>query len=404
MRFAVWLTCVIALSACAQRPLLSTLSISDGVLRPNGATATIPARISYSLNARADVEVSIVGSDGVPYVLRERATRAPDVYEVRFDGSIDGGASARRVLPDGVYTVIVTADDGDGRGATESGTITIRDADTVAIEVANLQTDLATFSPNGDGENDDIRITYRLTKAGESTVYATDASGNYFAIDPWRDRRPTLQSHQWDGTTGGRLSGGRLLSDGPYVIHVEARDMAGNTSAASVPIVLTGGGTPRIEITDVRFSPIALVLGGILDVRITVRNTGTAPIRSWGPAPGHVYQAPSESFASIRDPRDAAKPAFFERPGVWRVGVTWQNAPQPFPLRWGLFAPTRKPDGSEDWDARLLRPGESVTVDGQIRISIKEDSRQVRFSAGVVQEGVGFPGSRVGEQLVHVGW
>jgi hypothetical protein len=83
--------------------------------------------------------------------------------------------------------------------------------------------------------------------------------------------------------------------------------------------------------------------------------------------------------------------------------VSWQNAPSPLPLRWGLFPPAKKADGTDDWDARVLEPGQTVTVSGQVRVNIKEDSRQVRFSAGVVQEGVGF-GERVGEQMVQVGW
>ena len=89
------------------------------------------------------------------------------------------------------------------------------------------------------------------------------------------------------------------------------------------------------EIVDVRFSPIAIVLGGVLDVRITVKNTGSAPLHSWGPPPGYTYTAPDDNYASIRNPTDPAKPAFFERRGVWRVGVTWQNAPSALPLRWG---------------------------------------------------------------------
>ena len=53
--------------------------------------------------------------------------------------------------------------------------------------------------------------------------------------------------------------------------------------------------------------------------------------------------------------------------------------------------------------ASVLASGGSVTVEGHIRVNVKEDSRQVRFSAGVVQEGVGF-GDRVGEQMVQVGY
>ena len=390
------------LIGCLSRPLLSPLEVGSTTVRPNGLGVDADARVTYDLGARADVTVELVGPDGQHHVLRDRATRAADRYEVRFDGTVPDGGN-RRVVPDGNYQLRVAADDGLGRREERSVEVRVAEADTVPIAVEDLQTDLTEFSPNGDGRDDEVRISYRLTKPGQATVYLTDEAGSYFAIEPWRAQRAVLLSHQWDGTTGGQQRGGRLLPNGRYTIHVEARDPAGNTASATAPVAIRDGGTSRLEVTDVRFSPIALALGGTMDVRITVRNIGTAPIHSWGPAPGHTYSAPEENYASIRNPDDPAKPAFFERRGVWRVGVTWQNAPSSLPLRWGLFAPVKRPDGGDDWDQRALLPGQSVTVEGHVRVNIKEDSRQVRFAAGVVQEGVGFDERRA-EQMVQVGY
>jgi len=389
--------------ACGPAPLLSPLRASDAVVRPDGSGGLSPFTAQYDLGRRADVEVLLVAASGESMVLRERATRAPDTYAVRFDGTVPTGLG-RRVVGDGDYRIRVTAIDESGARSVEEALVTVREGNRTPVEIVQLQTDLTSFSPNGDGVDDELRITYGLSKEGESTVYAIDAHGQYHAIDPWRSRRATLQSHLWDGTTGGRMYGGKLLPDGPTIIHVEARDLAGNASHASVPVTIQDGGTPRLQIVDVRFSPIAVILGGTIDVRITVRNTGTTAIRSWGPAPGHTYSAPFESFATIRADGDESKPAFFERRGVWRVGVTWQNAPQAYPLRWGLFPPVPKADGTLEWDSRVLRPGETATVDGHIRVMIREDSRQVRFSAGLVQEGVGFPAGMIGEQVIQVGW
>ncbi len=390
-------------NACGPAPLLSPLRASDAIVRPDGSGGLSPFTAQFDLGRRADVEILLISASGETTVLRERATRAPDTYAVRFDGTVPTDVG-RRVVGDGDYRIRVTAMDESGARSVEETPVIVREADRTPIEILQLQTDLVAFSPNGDGVDDELRITYGLSKEGESTVYAIDALGQYHAIDPWRSRRATLQSHLWDGTTGGRVYGGKLLPDGPTIIHVEARDLAGNTSHAMVPVTIEDGGTPRLQIIDVRFTPIAVILGGTVDVRITVRNTGTTPIRSWGPAPGHTYIAPQESYATIRAPGDDSKPAFFERRGVWRVGVTWQNAPQAYPLRWGLFPPAPKADGTLDWDGRVLRPGETVTVDGHIRVLIREDSRQVRFSAGLVQEGVGFPAGMVGEQVIQVGW
>jgi hypothetical protein len=392
-----------ALAACMSRPLLSPLDVAGTTVRPNGAGVEADARVTYDLGARADVTVELIGPDGTHHLLRERATRAADRYEIRFDGTVPDERGNRRVVPDGKYRLRVEADDGLGRREERAVELEVVEADIVPIEVRDLQTDLEQFTPNGDGKDDEVRISYRLTKAGEATVYLTDEHGSYFAVEPWRKQRAALLSHLWDGTTGGQQRGGRLLPNGLYTIHVGARDAAGNTASAALPVTIRDAGTTRLEVTDVKFSPIAIALGGTLDVRITVRNIGTAAIHSWGPAPGHTYDAPEDNYASIRNPDDPGKPAFFERRGIWRVGVSWQNAPSALPLRWGLFPPVKGPDGKDDWDQRVLAPGESVTVEGHIRVNIKEDSRQVRFEAGVVQEGVGFDERRA-QQMVQVGY
>jgi len=113
------------------------------------------------------------------------------------------------------------------------------------------------------------------------------------------------------------------------------------------------------------------------------------PLKTNGPPPGTLYTT-EQNYASFRDPNRPGEPLYYERPGTWRVGVSWENAPQAFPIRWGLFADLN----------RLLLPGEEVVVEGQIRILERPPSRTLRFFAGVIQEGVGYPGGRVGDTVI----
>src|SRR5439155_25086371 len=107
------------------------------------------------------VTVERVGPDGKHHLLRDRATRAPDRYEVLFDGTVPGPNGDRRVVPDGAYELRVAADDGLGRHEERSLGLTVADADTTPIEVLALQTDLAEFTPDGDGQDDEVLIAYR---------------------------------------------------------------------------------------------------------------------------------------------------------------------------------------------------------------------------------------------------
>ena len=140
-----------------------------------------------------------------------------------------------------------------------------------------------------------MRISYRLTKPGEATVYLTDEQGSYFAVEPWRKQRAALLSHQWDGTTGGQQRGGRLLPNGA------TRSTSRRATRPATPPARprrSRSGTAARPGSRSRTSSSARSRSrsaGRSTCAITVRNTGTAPIHSWGPrARPHVLGAGRE--------------------------------------------------------------------------------------------------------------
>ncbi|MBI2941346.1 MAG: hypothetical protein HYY04_13000 [Chloroflexi bacterium] len=375
-------------SGCAVRPLLSPLQVNTHRITPNGSGLDDELTVDYTIGERAEVSAVIVGSDGKSYTLRPGNLRAPDDYRLTFKGVItDEATGARRVLPDGTYTLVVRARGDTGRAAEERIEVTIADADTTPVEILDFTGDRATISPNGDAIDDEVHFSYRLTKTGTTQVYVTDTEGNRHLIEGPKKKQATLQGHVWDGS-----SGGKPLRDGDYTLHVEAWDAAGNLSAISAPLRIENGGVPRLEIVEARFSPTALDRGLPLHVRIKVRNTGNAAIRTMGPPPGTKYTT-AMNYASFRDPDDPDRARYFERPGVWRVGVMWTNAPQNYPARWALF---------EDLDRELL-PGEEATIEGTIDV-LESSNHEIWFWASVVQEGVGFPGGQVGHRRITIGF
>jgi hypothetical protein len=375
-------------AGCASSPFLSELQLSRGDVVPDGSGVHDEADIFYTLTKRAEVSATVIGPDGTRYDLRKPQLRAPDRYMIPFRGLVPvANQDWLRVVPDGTYRVLVTAKDAGGAVLTREASIVVKNADTTAPEIHSVFVNPPTFSPNGDGIDDTVRVSYQLTKASQVRVYATDAGGGFYLIEATNDKRAADQGFEWQGTVAG---GTTVLPDGKYVIHIEAADTAGNFTDATAPVEIQLGGTPRIEITDVKFAPTSLAYGMDLNVRITVKNTGTVPVRTLGPAPGTRYTT-DMNFSSFLDPADPSRALYFERAGVWRVGVSWQNAPQAYPVRWGFF---------EDLN-RQLQPGESATIAGSIQILIRTQNTQV-FYAGLERGGVGFPGGQVGLTQVTI--
>ena len=376
-------------AGCAAQPLLSPLRLSTDHISPNGSPdgrSDGVADVAFTLGRRANVSVRLTTPSSTSYVLRAEATRAPDDYEIQFRGVVTvPGTENRRVLPDGRYLLTVTAVDEAGIRAEQAAEVTITNGDSQAPEITNLVASAQEFTPNGDGDEDDVTISYGLTKPATVTVYATDSDNRRYLIEAPKKRNAVLLSHLWDGTVGGKV-----LADGKYTFHVDAEDLAGNFTAATLPITITNAGTARLEIVDARFSPIALAQGGKLNVRIKIRNNGDTHIKTMGPPPGTAYTT-QQNFTSFRDPKDPNKALYYERPGRWRVGIQWTNAPQLYPVRWGLF---------ED-DERALAPGEEVTIEGSIQV-LESTTHELRFWASIVQEGVGYPGGQVGHTKVTV--
>jgi hypothetical protein len=288
-------------------------------------------------------------------------------------------------MPDGDYTVVVRAVDEEGRVEEQRGRISLRDGDTRPPVISNVVSRYDTISPNGDAVQDETTISYALSKEATVTITAVDKSGKKHLLQPPTTTSAALHSHNWNGTAGGVL-----LPDGVYTIHIQAQDKAGNVTEATTAVAIEGGGTPRLEITRARFSPPAIPVGGILQVEITVKNTGEVPLRTLGPAPGTPYT--TDINFNYWKGQDGKTPLFYERAGYWRVGVEWSVAGRSYPVRWGLT-----PDLSD------LMPGQEAVITGTIQVLIQQ-TREVYFWASVVQEGVGFPGGRVGQQKIVISY
>ncbi len=129
-------------------------------------------------------------------------------------------------------------------------------------------------------------------------------------------------------------------------------------------------------ITNVTLSPSSLGAGKLLNVSITVQNTGDQVLETQGPEPGFIYEE-GDTFASR---------GFADVKGAFRVAVDFDGrSGTDHPYRWGFGAP--------------LAPGETRTITGAIRVK----SIGVRnYWAGLVQEQTVWIQDRAGVQVVSV--
>ncbi|MBI5301167.1 MAG: DUF362 domain-containing protein [Chloroflexi bacterium] len=132
--------------------------------------------------------------------------------------------------------------------------------------------------------------------------------------------------------------------------------------------------TPGFEITDVAFTPTALLVGELLNVSVTVKNTSNTMLPTQGPDPGFEYDE-GDSFISR---------GFSDTPGNFRIGIDFENrAGIDHPYRWGLGAP--------------LAPGETRTITGAIRL---KQTQSQNYWAGLVQERVAWWQAKRGAQKI----
>ena len=141
-------------------------------------------------------------------MIREQLPRGVNVFH--WDGRTDFGTRA----PDGTYHAEIHL-------ANQHQTIVLPNpitVDTSRPEVTAVTTNRDTFSPDGDGQSDFVRLHYELSKDAHAVLYLDGSR----IVGPTRIHR-TAGDITWDGRLGGRA-----LDPGTYRLEVGAVDLAGN--------------------------------------------------------------------------------------------------------------------------------------------------------------------------------
>lgn len=337
--------------------------------------------IHYHLNAPANVSSRILSATGDQWIIHTAARRpTPGDYVLQLDGTVAGpGPNERRVLPDGDYQVLLDVQAAAQRQQAQLP-LSIRDADTLAPDIADLALLPDRISPNFDARDDVTHVTYRLAKDATVAAYLDTASGASPPQRVWMGEEVEAQAGEealtWDG-----IANGQPVASGQYVLGIRARDRAGNVVEKSTPLVVEESGVPEAAIVLAHIGPLQIIRGDEVCLEALVRNTGQTVLRTEGPDPGYVYNS-LDTYASIQDHQ------FAEHAGYWRVGLNWASSPDvsgaSYPYRWGF--------------GHDLQPGEEATVHGCVKVF--NEANKMVFFAGLVQENVAIRSAGAG--LVRV--
>ncbi len=207
-----------AVAAMGQPKIYDVRLAGEPYLSPDGDGVRDGVTLGCRLSEPAEWKLEVHDSSGT---LVRSVSGSGSAVESTWSGHDDDG----RVVPDGDYTMNVEASNGDGEA--RPATVLVH-VDTTPPELEDAAVAPATFSPNGDGYDDEATVSFEPGESGTARVTVLDGAGEVVrTVLGWRSVGPARKAVTWDG----RVSQGGTLVDAPEgkaVILVEMRDLAGN--------------------------------------------------------------------------------------------------------------------------------------------------------------------------------
>jgi hypothetical protein len=400
MRLAVLGLVVLSVLAvgCLSQPLLYDVKVAPDVISPNADGRDDVTRIEYKLRRSADLSIYFLDAEGEKHYFREHKRRSSGKYSVYFGGVVEG-----RMLPDGTYTWGLEATDLSSHTEKVEGPFIIVDADTVTPELRNFSVYPQVFTPNQDGIDDRVTITFYLNKeVRELRVYLLDEEGNKYPVaqkegvaKPRTPGEPWVYGVYTYDYEGGVDLGATPPPDGTYTVVAEAEDLVGNKVRETSTLTIEHGGVPRADIVNaaVEFYPEVVPLGGTLTFTATVENFGSVPVRTTGPPPGTVYTT-GENFNTL---------GWYEEPGAWRFGIDFEgtSSGRPYPYRFAIGSDAELTVINGE---KYLMPGQWVTIVGHLQIIDKPPRIAPHYWAGLIHEDVRIVNDHVDPRVINIGF
>ncbi len=204
-------------------PVISSASISSGLISPNGDgrydSTTMSVSVTGQLTFGWVVEPYFGGTPG-PKVASGSSTSKT----VRFTWGGRDSAGAR--VPDGPYRITIWTADASNNRATVARVVTV---DTRPASVT-MSADPGSISPDGDGRSDATALRMSANERLTGKARLIDKDGR--TVRRWTIAGSTAGTWHWDGHD----SDGRRVRDDRYTFRVKGRDAAGNLTSRDIVV------------------------------------------------------------------------------------------------------------------------------------------------------------------------
>ena len=216
-------------------------------LTPNGDGQADATVVRFRLTAPANVTVAVVDPGGATVATAiDRVWTRAGQHTVTIDGT---------TLPDGIYAVVVTARSPAGAEVQKSVPLTVsRTLGLVTVEPA-------LFSPNEDGRNDRLTVSFGLSVPSVVGMRVT-REGRWVASPLAASYDAGSHTFEWDGMR----SAGRI-KDGDYSLVLEASDPLLGPVSVAVPFSVDST-APRVRFLPARGIRLEVSEPGRLFLRI----------------------------------------------------------------------------------------------------------------------------------------
>ena len=251
-------------------PDIKSAGITPDPFSPNGDDQDDVTVLAFEPGEAGTARVSVVASDGT--VLR-RVTgwkaASTSAQKARWDGRVSSG-SGLTAAPEGEATLLVELRDAAGNSAGARRKVTV-DRTLKLTSVSRK-----TFSPNADGVNDAVTLSFRLKRAADvtATVVRSGSTVRTMRLGRLGEGSRTVD---WDG----KLGGGGVATSGAYSLRVSADGSLGVTTVAQALTVdlsapkLTAPATASVVYR--KTAKLAFTVRDAFSAQVKVRATITNP-------------------------------------------------------------------------------------------------------------------------------